>query len=70
VVNTPAQTPFALTVSSATVPMQRLSVNLRFQKGKGPLTLSNSVFTARNTNTATDSNSTTTQVCTFSGWRP
>jgi prepilin-type N-terminal cleavage/methylation domain-containing protein len=70
VVNTTTQPPFALTVSSAAIPMQRLSLNLRFQKGKGPLSLSNSVFTARNTSTATDSNSATTQVCQFSGWRP
>jgi prepilin-type N-terminal cleavage/methylation domain-containing protein len=70
VVNTTAQDPFGLVISTSTVPRQRLTVSLRFQSGTGPLTLTSSTFVARNTSTLTETNSTGTPVCNFTGWRP
>jgi prepilin-type N-terminal cleavage/methylation domain-containing protein len=63
VVNTPAQNPFGLVVSTAEIPRQKLTVSLRYQRSKGPLTVNSSVFTARNSDTATVTNDSTQKVC-------
>ncbi len=78
VVNTSAQQPFTFSPSTTTAPMQRLTVSLRYQQGTGPVTVSSSSFTARNTTTSTATNADSdgdglsdTQVCDdFTGWRP
>ncbi len=69
VTNTTVQNPFGLIVSTTVVPRQRLSVNLRFQKTGGPLTVNNSVFTARNSSASSVTNAPTGLICNSSTWR-
>ena len=79
VVNTVTQPPFAFGPSTTLVPLQRLTLNLSFQQGNGPVTVVNSTFAARNTSTSTKTNPDNNndgvsdqQVCLtdFSGARP
>lgn len=56
VVNTAAEPPFAFTAATGTVPLQGLSVSLRFQRRNSPLLVSTSRFTARNSTVLTESN--------------
>lgn len=63
-----AQAPFVLTKSTTTVPLQQLSVRLRYQQGSGPLTVSNSVFTARNSLISSPTNGSGI-ICNSSTWR-
>jgi prepilin-type N-terminal cleavage/methylation domain-containing protein len=68
--NTTAQAPFGFTASTTDVPRQSLSVSLLFRQGTGPVTVSNSVFVARNSTTSTVTNALDGLECNFSGWRP
>jgi prepilin-type N-terminal cleavage/methylation domain-containing protein len=73
VVNTTdaTQAPFTFIASTTTVPLQQLSVSLRFQQVNGPLTVAASTFAARNTSILTATNSTTTTLlCNDFGARP
>jgi type II secretory pathway pseudopilin PulG len=56
VMNTTAQPPFGFVPSTTAVPLQRLSVSLRYQQPNGPLTLTSSTFAARNSTTSTVTN--------------
>ncbi|HST82604.1 MAG TPA: type II secretion system protein [Kineosporiaceae bacterium] len=69
VTNSTTQAPFTLIASTTVVPRQRLSVTLRYQRTGGPLTVNNSVFTARNTGSMTSTNTTSGLICNSSTWR-
>jgi len=64
-----SQAPFALVVSTTVVPLQQLSVTIRYQQVGGPLTVNNSIFAARNSSTSTSTNG-TGLICNSSTWRP
>ena len=69
VANTSTQPPFALIASTSIVTRQRLSVTLRYQQTGGPLTVNQSVFTARNTGVLTSTNTSSGVICNSSTWR-